>query len=322
MPTRLRRLLPILAAAMLLAGVAEAGFYDRVRQGESLADFARRHRVTTQSVAGANRLAANARPSPGTLLYVPKIDSSRGRPAGSASAPAPRPAARPAAPAASPAPARNEYTVRSGDTLSGIAARLGRSTKDLAEFNGISNPNSLKVGQRLEVPPEGWRAAEPEPAPRAERREEPPAPSARNETRSGGGGNAPPASSPSARRGRFIWPLEGRVVRRFRDTATEKQLGLNIAAPVGTPVRAARDGRVIYSSDAIDAYGHMVIVQHDDGVATCYAHTQGALVREGQQVRQGEIIARVGNTGRGLEPFLHFEVRRNGAAVNPEQYLP
>ncbi len=124
-----------------------------------------------------------------------------------------------------------------------------------------------------------------------------------------------------SRRG-FVWPVEGRVVKRYTNTSEEKCFGIRISAPLGSEVRAARDGRVVFASDSIPAYGRMVILEHDEGMATCYAHTRRLLVREGDRVRQGQVVAEVGDTLRGGVPMLHFEIRRRGIAVNPEEYLP
>lgn len=112
------------------------------------------------------------------------------------------------------------------------------------------------------------------------------------------------------------------MVRRFANNNSEKSFGINIAAPLGTDVRAARDGVVTYAKDSIKAYGRMVIVEHDDGLASCYAHNRRLTVREGDRVRQGQVIAEVGDSGRGGTAALHFEIRRRGVAVNPEEYLP
>lgn len=99
-------------------------------------------------------------------------------------------------------------------------------------------------------------------------------------------------------------------------------MGLDIGVPYGTEVRAARSGTVVYSDDSIPYYNAMIIISHDDGFATCYAQNSRLLVREGQRVQQGQVIARSGNSGMGGNPYLHFELRKNSEAVNPEPYLP
>ena len=97
--------------------------------------------------------------------------------------------------------------------------------------------------------------------------------------------------------------------------------GIDIAAPEGTPILAIEAGEVIYS-DQLRGYGNMVILRHAGGIVSVYAHNESNLVREGQSVVRGEVVARVGSTGRVSGPHLHFEIRRNNAALDPLRYLP
>ena len=98
--------------------------------------------------------------------------------------------------------------------------------------------------------------------------------------------------------------------------------GIDLAAPKGTPVFAAREGIVLYASDKLGGYGKMVVLQHQGDLLTAYAHNSSLLVREGDRVRAGQMIARVGQTGRASAPHLHFEVRRGQIPQNPLRYLP
>jgi murein DD-endopeptidase MepM/ murein hydrolase activator NlpD len=119
----------------------------------------------------------------------------------------------------------------------------------------------------------------------------------------------------------FLWPVSGAVNSGFGPRGSSFHDGVDIAAPEGTPIRAVEAGEVIYS-DQLRGYGNMVIVRHGGGVVSVYAHNQINLVREGQQVARGEIIARVGSTGRVTAPHLHFEIRQNNLAQDPLLYLP
>src|SRR4029077_14413083 len=94
-----------------------------------------------------------------------------------------------------------------------------------------------------------------------------------------------------------------------------------ISTPEGTPVRAARAGRVLYS-DRLRGYGNLVIVAHDDGYATVYAHNRENRASAGATVRQGDVIGLVGSTGKTSGPNLHFEIRKDNVARNPLYYLP
>ena len=122
---------------------------------------------------------------------------------------------------------------------------------------------------------------------------------------------------------RFQWPLSGDLVPTFeageRDAFRD---GLNIAAPAGTPILAAREGTVVYAGNELRGYGNLVIVRHDDGWVTAYAHAQALSVSRGDVVRAGEQIGAVGQTGAVTSPQLHFEIRRGSEPVNPLDHLP
>ena len=123
---------------------------------------------------------------------------------------------------------------------------------------------------------------------------------------------------------RFIWPIDGgRIIHRFGDhDGSIVTHWLDIEAPEGTPIRAAAAGTVILSSDRFHGYGNMIIVRHESNFVSIYAYNKRNLVRENQQVGQGQLIAEVGRTGRVEKPTLHFEIRIGSQAVDPLQYLP
>jgi|GEM_PF-1758626 len=138
-------------------------------------------------------------------------------------------------------------------------------------------------------------------------------------------GSAPARSSPAPSSGTastprppagFAWPLEGTLTARF----SRGHKGVDLAAPHGTPIRAARAGTVLHAGWYYD-YGRTVILGHGGGVTTLYGHTSAVLVREGQAVRAGQVIARVGCTGRCTGPHVHFEMRVDGRAVDPLRSL-
>ena len=128
---------------------------------------------------------------------------------------------------------------------------------------------------------------------------------------------APPLVPAPAPKATFVWPAEGPTVGRF-DGSRNK--GIDIAGRRGDPVLAAADGRVVIVSSALGGYGTMVIVKHNDTFITAYAHIDRALVRENEIVRQGQKIAEMGQSGTDRVK-LHFEIRRQGTAVDPEPYL-
>jgi murein DD-endopeptidase MepM/ murein hydrolase activator NlpD len=118
----------------------------------------------------------------------------------------------------------------------------------------------------------------------------------------------------------FIWPVNGAVVSGFGMRWGRMHEGIDITAPIGTPVWAAADGTVIHAG-WLGGYGNLVVLDHGDGLATAYAHASAILVALGQRVSQGSTIALVGSTGNSSGPHLHFEVRVNGSAVDPLLYL-
>ena len=131
---------------------------------------------------------------------------------------------------------------------------------------------------------------------------------------------APPEVPPGAVP--FLWPVEGgRLASAFGPREASHHDGIDISAPVGTPVRAARDGRVLYS-DTLRGYGNLIILEHDGGYATVYAHNRENRADLGDVVRQGEQIASVGETGKTSGPNLHFEIRKDNVARNPIYFLP
>lgn len=120
----------------------------------------------------------------------------------------------------------------------------------------------------------------------------------------------------------FLWPVTGKVVSEFGPLADGLHNdGINIAAPRGTPVRAAENGVVVYAGNELRGFGNMLLIRHADGFVTAYAHNESLLVERGDTVERGQIIARVGSTGNVDSPQLHFEIRVGTDAVDPREYL-
>lgn len=123
-------------------------------------------------------------------------------------------------------------------------------------------------------------------------------------------------------RDQFAWPVKGVLFSKFGPRDGLAHDGIDLSAPVGTPVHAAADGRVIYSGDGVRGYGNLVIIKHEGFYSTVYAHNDENLVSEGDFVEAGQVIAKVGQTGRATGPHLHFEVRFKSKPVNPIKHLP
>lgn len=121
----------------------------------------------------------------------------------------------------------------------------------------------------------------------------------------------------------FIWPLkEGTVSSFFGSRRRDYHEGIDIRANRGSPILAAKDGEVIYSSRKIHGYGNMIVIKHADGMATVYAHNKKNIVHTGDHVTQGQVIGYVGSTGKATGPHVHFEIRRNELPEDPLLYLP
>jgi len=198
------------------------------------------------------------------------------------------------------------HRVARGETLWSVAKWYGVDINDLIEANRITDSSRIAVGQKLVIP---HGATEP----RSDSVRSAPMPE-----RSG-----PPSAWSGTADQDFVWPVSGRVISVFgmrRGTTLNK--GIDIQAPQGTEVWAARGGHVSFVHEGLPGFGKTIILDHGDGFATVYAYVGQILVRKGESVVQHQVIARVGSTGRTEVPALHFEVRRNQKPQNPFHYLP
>lgn len=222
-----------------------------------------------------------------------------------------------------PAPVAEDgrvHRVQRGETLSAIALHYGVPLGELVAANPGIHPDRLLVGQRIRLPtPEDsptTTAAAAQPAPTAPVADAPP-PVPPEAYRRAAETPAPPLS-----REGFLWPVEGQVIDRFGPKPNGlRNDGVNIAAPAGTPVRAAESGVVVYAGEAIPAFGRMLMLRHDGGWLTAYAHNATLLVTVGDVVRRGQVIARVGATGDVSSPQLHFQVRKGTEPIDPVAFF-
>ena len=224
------------------------------------------------------------------------------------------------------------YTVRSGDTLIRIGLDHGQSSRDLARWNSLDNPNRIEVGQVLRVVPPAGAAAVAKAVPQSSVSSAPtpalaPLPPAADKPapQAAAAASAPaapvsaaaPAVSPEDDIA-WIWPSSGPVLAGFDEV---KNKGLDIGGAAGDPVLAAADGRVVYVGAGLRGYGNLIILKHNNTYLTAYAHNQTLLIKEDQTVRKGQKIAEMGSSDADRVK-LHFEVRRQGKPVDPSKYLP
>jgi murein DD-endopeptidase MepM/ murein hydrolase activator NlpD len=309
----------------------EGGTPITVAPGETLDMISRQHGAPVSAIMQANNITSPAMVHPGDHLVIP-------RRAPSAAAYVP-PATRiattaPGMPVGAPrtalAPTTGMHVVAPGETLHSIARLYGKSVMVLAKANNIPPDTMVKVGEHIIIPDVQPGAAV---APRAQAQVAPPAgPSlAIAESPHSARVATPEApapettiktAEPAGGLPSFRWPVRGRVIASFGPTPNGLQNdGINLAVPEGTPVKAAEDGVVAYAGNELKGYGNLVLVRHSNGFVTAYAHASDILVKRGETVKRGQVIAHSGQTGNVTSPQLHFEIRKGSTPVDPSQYL-
>lgn len=195
------------------------------------------------------------------------------------------------------------YTVQKGDTLTSICRRYGCSRGDLMSANDISDPNRITVGQRLIIPGAQSRSSAPAPAsPRSV---------------------AEPDMSGVISESNFAWPLRGRILQPYdEDGQGMEHRWITVDGKVGDKVVSSKSGVVAFASESFQGFGKVIIIQHSDSFSTFYGYLSKVLVKPGEDVKQGQVIGEVGQTGRAESPQLLFKIIRGKNPVNPIQYLP
>ncbi len=301
-----------------------------VGRGDTLEGIAHANGVPAFAILEANGMKRGTPLRPGQRLVIPRYVSDvaareRAAPPAYAREHAPPPAyARAAA---------NVHVVAPGESLIGIARRSGVSLTALAHANNMSPYTKVKVGDRITVPGSHRLSARRAPAPRlAEPRSVPAAhervasippqhariakaevPETKSVTKQAEAAGAIPS---------FRWPVRGRIIAAFGSHANGTQNdGINLAVPEGTPIKAAEDGTVAYAGNELKGYGNLVLIRHADGYVSAYANASRLLVKRGDPVKRGQVIARAGQTGNVTSPQLHFEIRKGSTPVDPRKYL-
>ena len=243
------------------------------------------------------------------------------------------------------------YVVQSGDTLYSIAWHFGMNYRELAQSNDIRSPYTIYRGQRLRVKPAaGQTGAKPvalasktsvtasaapasaapartvaqpasKPAPKPTPRPAP-APQAKStsSTASKPASTSTPKSTVHVYDGKWVWPTRGRVLNHFQSSGAGKK-GIDIGGHADQPVKAAANGKVVYAGSGLVGYGRLIIVKHNENLLSAYGHNNKLLVKEGEQVSAGQMIAKMGSSGTNRNE-LYFEIRKNGKPTDPLKYLP
>lgn len=211
--------------------------------------------------------------------------------------------------------------VRANDTLYSIGKKFGVDYRLIAKRNHIKYPYRIYIGQRLYINRKApvshdQATAKIRRISKPQRKAIPRRKTFKKNIKS--------AHKSKARgyKGQLLWPVKGIVTSKFGRRGSRMHDGIDIGAKEGTPVHAAASGEVVYADSRLTGYGKLIIIRHGRNLFTAYGHNQRMLVRKGAHVRAGDVIARVGHTGRATGPHLHFEVRQGSTPVNPLAYLP
>jgi murein DD-endopeptidase MepM/ murein hydrolase activator NlpD len=240
------------------------------------------------------------------------------------------------------------HVVRPGETLYSLGRTYQVSPFAIADLNQLPHTATLTIGQKLRVPGEHsmTAAAAPVPAkpstpiriqsvavsqPATQTATAAPGQSAVASNTPAGAEPAlpdtadqPPAETVDASQPAFRWPVNGpaKVISGFGVKANGlRNEGVNISVPEGTAVKAAESGMVAYAGNELKGYGNLILIRHDGGWVTAYAHNKELLVKRGDTVKRGDIIARSGQTGSVDAPQLHFEVRKGATAMDPQKFF-
>ena len=218
------------------------------------------------------------------------------------------------------------YVVKGGDSLSKIARGHGVSVDALKSANDLTGSN-IRIGQSLTIPGSGVNTLDPSTTAsvrptQAPKAYTPPVQAADDSVAAKTKGDTASVAPAATGIDKFRWPARGQVITGFAKSENGKRNdGIDISMPTGTPVKAAENGVVIYSGDGLKEYGKTVLIRHDDGLVTVYAHADKLQVNRGDKVVRGQVIASSGMSGVAKTPRLHFEVRKNASPVDPTKYL-
>jgi murein DD-endopeptidase MepM/ murein hydrolase activator NlpD len=318
---------------------AQGGTKIIVGTSDTLDLLAKRYNVSSTAILQANGYKGPRALSPGQQLIIPRQTASVATPAPTLATPASKPVAAAAAPS-------SVHVVNRGDTLMSIARRNQVPVAELARANNLDQSAKLSLGMKLTVPGTKSASAAPAAQPVAAAPVQPVATVAPPATKLASAGGPPQSArlasattnvveekpvveavsvKPSEATGAlptFRWPVRGKVITSYgAKTNGKSNDGINLAVPEGTPVKAAEDGVVAYSGNELKGYGNLVLVRHSNGYVTAYAHASELLVKRGDTIKRGQIIAKSGQSGEVGSPQLHFEIRKGSSPVDPLQFL-
>lgn len=262
-----------------------------VRSGDTLYSIAWRYEINPDDLVRWNRLHSGALIYPGQRLHTRKPTGFDAKPHVEKDNPDAEFVEVESAPVPVRRPEEKTTTVKKGQTLYSLARSHGKKTSEIIAWNGLKKPYTIYPGQKLRLQP-------------------PPKPVITKK---------PPVKKQRTRL-TWDWPVRGNIIKGFNSKKLDAK-GIDIAAPQGKPVLAAAPGKVVYSGNGLISYGNLVIIKHNSTYLSAYANNDSLLVKEGQVVKQGQAIAKLGKSA-SKTPYLHFEIRKKGKPVDPRKYLP
>jgi murein DD-endopeptidase MepM/ murein hydrolase activator NlpD len=294
-----------------------------VASGETVEIIARKYGVPASAIIQTNGFRDGTALRPGQRVVIPRYVS-----AGAAHEPA-----RATQAAAAPRAAASVHIVEPGESMLGIAHKHGVTIVALAKANKIQPNAKISIGDRLTIPGGHPVAARPvASAPQltkpstvpAEKIASAPVQNARIVTPEPQTTTESVTHKAEAAGGipSFRWPVKGRIIAAFGAKSNGAQNdGINLAVPEGTPIKAADDGVVAYAGSELKGYGNLVLIRHSNGFVSAYANASELLVKRGDTIKRGQVIAHAGQTGNVTSPQLHFEIRKGSTPVDPTKYL-
>lgn len=305
-----------------------------VQPGDTLFGLSRRHHVSVAQLMEVNGLS-NPNLQLGQKIYLPEGYSARHDEPRQVATVQPPQAPASVAPDLQ-AKYNGSYTVKQGESVYGISRTYGVPVAELQLANGITDPRGVRAGTVLKVP--GGAQSPPPPSsdvadaapppagtsqdPTVINRRDNPRVASRDDNVSTTGTINPPAQRGSVASDKLRWPVNGRIITGFgqRNDGTHND-GINLSVPQGTAVHAAESGVVAYAGSELKGYGNLVLLRHDNGWVTAYAHNDELMVKRGDKVQRGQVIAKAGRTGSVDQPQVHFELRQGSKPVDPVPFL-
>jgi murein DD-endopeptidase MepM/ murein hydrolase activator NlpD len=303
LPARLSRPAPVTAGGPG-GWTAQGGTLVTIGAGENINVISNRYGVPASAILSANRLSNGSQAGPGRQVIIPVYNAGGTQTA-----------------AMQPPASLGQGRLRLAESAKHAPAKLADLPKQQHIRPHQSWPKAESFNAPLPAEPMKTAKADIQPLPQPKAWAPAPQPAAPAPKQDAVQPKEPEqtASLPVNGGADFRWPARGRVISGFGGSAGNE--GINIAVPEGTPVKAAEAGTVAYAGSEVKGYGNLILVRHDNGFVSAYAHNGEISVKRGDKVRRGQVIAKSGQTGNVTSPQLHFEIRKGSTPVDPIPHL-